>query len=469
MAQLVLVDSVGVKAAPNLEQALQLVETRLLAWASNAEAYNNILGQVFGTTASTAAASALKSALKGSGLGLGLKLLSGATLRGINGAYANAAAVGGERIYLNDNWLQSASAMRIEEVLLEEIGHAIDSRLNGTRDSLGDEGELFSLILRGIAPTPSELGRIQREDDQASILVDGVQVMIEMDAAPSPILSLADDSGSSATDRISKSGIVNVGGLQSGASWEYSINAGSTWSSGSGSSFVVVSGIYAAGRIVARQRTLAGNISAIGQLGETTIDILAPLAGNLALAADFKDSGASSSDRISNDRDFRLSLSGAETGSVLAYQLSFNGGSWTNSTANQISLADGSYQFRALVSDLAGNISYSNSQSVTVDTIAVAGAVVFAADFSDSGGSSSDRLTNDREFSLSLSGAESVSRVAYQRSFNGGSWTATPAGQAYLVDGSYAFRALVTDLAGNVAYSHSQSVTIDSLAPAVGS
>jgi hypothetical protein len=137
MAQLVLVDSVDVKAAPNLEQALQLVETRLLAWASNAEAYNDILTQVFCTTANTAAASALKSALRGSGLGLGLKLLTGATLRGINGAYANAAAAGGERIYLNDNWLQSASAPQIEAVLLEEIGHAIVSHQRYQQEQAG--------------------------------------------------------------------------------------------------------------------------------------------------------------------------------------------------------------------------------------------------------------------------------------------------------------------------------------------
>jgi hypothetical protein len=167
-------------------------------------------------------------------------------------------------------------------------------------------------------------------------------------SVPSPILALAFESGLSGSDRISIDGTVNVSGLLDGATWQYSINGGIAWIVGSGSTFVLANGTYAAGVILALQIDLAGNVSAIGQLGATTIDNLAPAAGTLALGADFTDSGASSTDRITNDRDFRISLSGAEAGSILAYQLSFNSGSWANTTTSQIALADGNYQFRAL-------------------------------------------------------------------------------------------------------------------------
>ena len=63
---------------------------------------------------------------------------------------------------------------------------------------------------------------------------------------------------------------------------------------------------------------------------------------------------------MTQDNAFNLTLSGQEAGASVAYQVSLNGGAFTATTASQSGLADGDYQFRALVTDAAGNTSTSN-------------------------------------------------------------------------------------------------------------
>ncbi|MDA9867951.1 hypothetical protein N9C85_00785, partial [Synechococcus sp. AH-224-I15] len=164
MAQLLLTDT-SRSASSNLDEALLLLEVRLAAWASNTEAYNALLLEVFGAQSSDATTAALQTAIGGSGLGISLEILDGTTAGGINGAYTSAAPEGGDAIYLNADWLQTATAAGIEAVLLEELGHAIDTRLNGAADTAGDEGEIFSALLRGLTPATSAL----TENDQQRI------------------------------------------------------------------------------------------------------------------------------------------------------------------------------------------------------------------------------------------------------------------------------------------------------------
>ena len=155
MAQLLLTGT-SLSSSSNLDEALLLLEARLAAWASNTDAYSALLLEVFGAQSSDAT-TALQASLSGSGLGISLQLLDGTTAGGINGAYTSASPEGGEAIYLNADWLQTATAADIEAVLLEELGHAIDTRLNGAADTAGDEGEIFSALLRGLTPATSGL------------------------------------------------------------------------------------------------------------------------------------------------------------------------------------------------------------------------------------------------------------------------------------------------------------------------
>lgn len=69
-------------------------------------------------------------------------LLSNADIGGAMGAYA----LSTETIYINQDWLLSASQAQVEAVLTEELGHHLDGLLNEV-DTPGDEGEYFSQSL----------------------------------------------------------------------------------------------------------------------------------------------------------------------------------------------------------------------------------------------------------------------------------------------------------------------------------
>ena len=82
---------------------------------------------------------------------IAVDLLDQASMAGLRGAYAAATTKRPERIFLNQEWAETANTIELEAVLLEEIGHAIDQRLNGDNDTLGDEGAIFSALIRGVA------------------------------------------------------------------------------------------------------------------------------------------------------------------------------------------------------------------------------------------------------------------------------------------------------------------------------
>ena len=65
--------------------------------------------------------------------------------------------------------LASANAAAVEAVLLEELGHAIDRRLNDNHDTAGDEGASFSALIRNRRVNPSELN----QNDHSELLFSG--------------------------------------------------------------------------------------------------------------------------------------------------------------------------------------------------------------------------------------------------------------------------------------------------------
>jgi Ca2+-binding RTX toxin-like protein len=84
------------------------------------------------------------------------------------------------KIYLSQEFLLENQDNReqIDAVILEELGHFIDAQLNAS-DTVGDEGELFSALVRGKTLTDTELRRIEVEDDTATITIDGQNISIE--------------------------------------------------------------------------------------------------------------------------------------------------------------------------------------------------------------------------------------------------------------------------------------------------
>ena len=101
-------------------------------------------------------------------------LLSNDDISGAQGAYTASTGT----IYLNEDWLQSATDEQIIAVLTEELGAFLDDQLN-TVDTQGDEGALFSAELLGVELSDAEVAAIQAEDDSFQITVDGIVLEAE--------------------------------------------------------------------------------------------------------------------------------------------------------------------------------------------------------------------------------------------------------------------------------------------------
>lgn len=96
---------------------------------------------------------------------------------GANGAYVGET----DTIYLSSSFLEQNSGHpdAVSRVLLEEIGHAIDVRIN-QYDAPGDEGDIFSRLVRGEQISGGDLLDLKTENDHALITLGGSSVAIEM-------------------------------------------------------------------------------------------------------------------------------------------------------------------------------------------------------------------------------------------------------------------------------------------------
>lgn len=122
----------------------------------------------------------LKAAADNHQLNLSVDQRSTGELQGALGAFAAKGINAEPVIYLNADYANQASAGAIKAVLLEEMGHYLDARLNGNQDSPGDEGHAFaSLLLYGDA----NLDAVVQESDQHQLLIDGQTISVE-EAAP---------------------------------------------------------------------------------------------------------------------------------------------------------------------------------------------------------------------------------------------------------------------------------------------
>lgn len=116
-----------------------------------------------------------------------IEVLSDEIMGSTRGAYATP----GNKIYLNESLLATDNKDLLRNTLLEEIGHSFDPILNPGRDSRGDEGELFQNIVNGNILSPSELNRIQRENDWG--VINGV--LVEQDNTLGTAHNLGDLTG----------------------------------------------------------------------------------------------------------------------------------------------------------------------------------------------------------------------------------------------------------------------------------
>ena len=168
-----------------LVEATALATQKLITFA-NSEEFFSVITQRFGPVKTDAnlweqAVFKLKETMTQSGLGIRLEVLPDLVMNGALGAYTMGAGDGLETIYLNAEWLDHVVSIDdLVAVQIEEIGHAIDHRLNGLIDSPGDEGQAFS---NDLLPQSHPVLLDGAEDDHAILIMNGISIDVEC-AAP---------------------------------------------------------------------------------------------------------------------------------------------------------------------------------------------------------------------------------------------------------------------------------------------
>jgi len=99
------------------------------------------------------------------------------SVEGLNGAYGAFSPDTG-KIYLSEELLESDFQELITAVFLEEYGHFVDAQLN-TFDSPGDEGAIFSSLVRGKDLSIDRLQQLKGEDDRSAAVIGEEFIGIE--------------------------------------------------------------------------------------------------------------------------------------------------------------------------------------------------------------------------------------------------------------------------------------------------
>ncbi|MBR8255902.1 Ig-like domain repeat protein, partial [Burkholderia ambifaria] len=279
-----------------------------------------------------------------------------------------------------------------------------------------------------------------RQIDVAGNTSDPTSFSFTLDtSAAAPGVALTSDSGSGATDHITNVGTLNVTGIETGATVQYSVDNGAHWST----SFGALEGLN---NVQVRQIDVAGNTSA-GTSFSFTLDTSAAAPG-VALTAD---SGTSSTDHITNVGT--LNLSGIETSATVQYSVD-NGAHWNTS----FSAVEGLNNVQVRQIDVAGNTSAATSFSFTLDTSAAAPGIALT---SDSGSSATDHITNVG--TLNVTGTEAGATVQYSID-NGAHWNTSFSA----IEGLNNVQVRQIDVAGNTSSATSLSFTLDTSAAAPG-
>ncbi|MDM3859923.1 MAG: sodium:calcium exchanger, partial [Aphanizomenon gracile PMC644.10] len=103
-----------------------------------------------------------------------IEVLDSSILGGANGAYASST----NKIYLSNTFVAAASLAAISRVLLEEIGHFVDAKINQT-DSAGDEGAIFAALVQGQNLDVETLRVLKTENDHSIITLNGQSTPVE--------------------------------------------------------------------------------------------------------------------------------------------------------------------------------------------------------------------------------------------------------------------------------------------------
>ncbi|MFA6014588.1 MAG: Ig-like domain-containing protein [Gallionellaceae bacterium] len=254
------------------------------------------------------------------------------------------------------------------------------------------------------------------------------------DVAPSTLgVTLKNDTGLNTTDKITTDGTLTATGLETGASVEYSVNGGQTWSAS-------LSATPGLNLVQVRQVDAAGNASPATQFSFALV--AAPQAPAASLT---NDTGVNNTDGVTSDAGLTLQ----SYGYTVEYSLD-GGQTWSSSFNPQ----QGANIAHIRYTDINGNPSAVAQVNFTLDS--VASGLPTVALTTDSA-SATDNISNIGTLNI---GAEATSLVEYSTNFS--SWSTSFTAQA----GSNTVWVRQTDLAGNISQSQRFDFVLDTAAAA---
>ena len=290
---------------------------------------------------------------------------------------------------------------------------------------------------------------------------------------PKPSIALAEDTGSSPTDGITKNALVNVAGIAENAIWQYRVGTG-LWMPGIGASFTLADAVYPAGTVQVRQ-IVSGfpSVPATNAI-QWTVDTAPPAAPSITSVIDSVTpvTGPITNGGSTDDATplFNVSI---PTGTTLS--VSVDGGMpaavsspWTPTLAN------GTHTFSFVATDSAGNQSIATTFALTV----IPKAPVITSVIDDmppvTGPIPNGGTTNDARptFSGTIEPGTLLSVSRNGSMFNqipvnpdGISWTWARGND--LPNGTHTFSFVATDATGNVSIATTFTLTVDTVTPII--
>lgn len=321
-------------------------------------------------------------------------------------------------------------------------------------------GAIPSLMLAGVAGLAVAAGVSVSSDSGPSNPPDTTP-------PPNPRLALAADTGVLGTDAVTNVGVVNVSGLESGATWEYSTNGGGSWSAGSGSSFALSGD--GAKTVIVRQTDAAGNSATSAALRFTLDTVTATPVVNLVATDDTVNSAEKLTGVIVKGTA-EAEASVAVTWGSLTKVVTATSGAWSVNFSSADVPADATDStISAVATDVAGNASAAGARVVTVDTLAPTTPVI--------GVVATDDIINaaERGATVTVTGTKEAGATV---TLNGQATTVVDATSwSYVLDaaaigafgeGAQTLTAIATDAAGNVnATNGTRAITVDTVAPVI--
>lgn len=170
--------------AQALRDVRQAVEARFSAKAADKNAFNDLLQQAFGNKFDQGKAEEIRQQALAHNFSWmpKVEIMDSAALADHSGSQAAGSALGAysqakDTIYLSKELLRG-DRVQAQRVLMEEIGHGLDGRLN-TSDVAGDEGELFACLMHDDVLSPERLAELKSDNDHGVVQINGANVAVE--------------------------------------------------------------------------------------------------------------------------------------------------------------------------------------------------------------------------------------------------------------------------------------------------